>query len=283
MYICAHMRVISLEGKKQAAQSAALWRTSISDTKQLVTSEIFCSRLTSGVPFSLSTCFGVFFRDKTRFGDQTGSLVIPPGRKSCSRVVWPTVTAVKPPSTKTASCVAWTGQPPDNSESCAAGTRLQLLSGFFSLLSPDVKTPHVILCLRPTITPTRLVNKMAGPRTADSLLKGCVFLAGRECGLHTLRLEASMGGFDFHRELAGLPFQLKRISRWAFDDKGSVFSFFFVPLCFSPAPKRIPASRQTENYAGASWAFTLIVFGFFFFPCLPQCSRLVNFCKHQHI
>lgn len=32
-----------------------------------------------------------------------------------------------------------------------------------------------------------------------------------------------MGGLDFHKVLAGLPFQLKWIWCCAFDDKGSVF------------------------------------------------------------
>lgn len=50
-----------------------------------------------------------------------------------------------------------------------------------------------------------------------------------------------MGGLDFHKVLAGLPFQLKWIWCCAFDDKGSVFFFFSVSL---PTLNRRPTSQH---------------------------------------
>lgn len=89
------------------------------------------------------------------------------------------------------------------------------------------------------------------------------FLLG-ESGLHTLCFEASMGGFDFHWELAGLPFQLKCISRWAFDDKGSVFSLFFSPSVSLQHQTRFQhLAKQKTMHGPLGLSLSLVVFFLF--------------------
>lgn len=87
-----------------------------------------------------------------------------------------------------------------------------------------------------------------------------VFFQGKSTH-HKLHSEASMGGLDFHKGLAGPPFQLKRVWCCAFDDKGSVLFF----LCLSPVLKSCPTSQRLgcttdRKLYKASRAFTPLFF-----------------------
>ena len=104
----------------------------------------------------------------------------------------------------------------------------QCVGGYFNAVisSPDGKAlwslSAFVQCLHAEISADWLVNQMAAPQMTHSLFWDSVFFLGKSVH-HKLHSESSMGGLDFHKGLAGLPFQLKWICCCVFDDKGSSF------------------------------------------------------------